>query len=125
MAYEEALQGISLPSSADYTAAANIYNIVKVTSTGTVVKTSVLGEASLGVLQNNPKAGDPAKVGFGGVSKVKTGGAITAGAQVTTSAAGLGVAAAVGNKIIGTALATAASGDIIPVLLAPPGTAAF
>lgn len=58
-----------------------------------------------------------------GISRVKTGGAITRGGYVTTDAAGLGVApapaAGTNNNVIGIALKSASSGDIIPVLLSP------
>lgn len=125
MAYEEALVGVSLNAGADLSAVAKQYTAVKVNTNGDVISAATLGEFTLGIVQNLPKLGDPAKVGIAGISKAKTGGAITAGAQVTTSATGTIVAAAAGHKIIGTALTAAASGDIIPVLLGPPGVAAF
>ncbi|WIC89145.1 head fiber protein [Arthrobacter phage Ottawa] len=125
MAYEEAVQAVNINAGADLSAAAKLYTPVKVDSTGRVVSTSVLGEAADGILQNLPKLNDPAKVAIGGVTKAKAGGTIAAGAKVTTSAAGQVVAAAAGNKIIGTALTAAVVNDVIPVLLAPPGTAAF
>jgi hypothetical protein len=124
MAYEEALHGISLNAGADLSAASNLYNVVKVTSAG-AVKTTVLGEAAIGILQSCEASGKPVKVGISGVSKAKAGGTIAAGAQVTASAAGLVVAAATGNKVLGVALTAAVANDVIPVLLAPAGVAAF
>lgn len=125
MAYEEAVQGVNIPAGADLSAATKQYTVVKVDNTGRVINTAVLGEASDGILQNLPKLGDPAKVGIGGVSKARAGGTITAGAKVTANATGLVVAAAAGNKIVGTALSAAVANDVIPVLLANPGQAAF
>lgn len=124
MAYEEALQGISIPAGADLSAVAKQYTAVKLT-TGGVVSATVAGEATVGLLQNLPKLGDPAKVGFSGVSKGKAGGTIAIGAYVSTNATGLLVAAATGNKIIGTALSAAVTNDIIPVLLAPASSSTF
>ena len=124
MAYEEALVGISLNAGADLSAPAKLYTAVKLTSAG-VVSCSVAGELGIGILQNNPKVGDPAKVAIGGVSKVKTGAAIAVGVPVATNAAGLLITAVATNKIIGVSLAAAASGDIIPVLVNPPGTGVF
>lgn len=124
MAYEEALQGISIPAGADLSAEANLYKVVKLAANG-VVLGSVAGEANVGVLQNRPKLADPAKVGFSGVSKVKAGAAITKGAAITVRADGTVGPAAVGNFIVGTALEAAAAGDVISALLAPASAAKF
>lgn len=122
MAYEEALVGVSLNAGADLSAAAKMFTAVKVDSNGNVISASTAGEAVIGIIQNTGKLGDPIKVGIGGISKAKTAGAITAGGYVSTNASGLFIAATTGHKVVGTALVTAASGDVIPVLLAPPGT---
>ena len=78
----------------------------------------------VGVFQHaTSAAGEEVRLMLTGVSRVKTGGAITRGNLVTADASGYGVACAPGagtnNYSIGIAMATAASGDIIPVLLAP------
>lgn len=58
-----------------------------------------------------------------GIADVEAGGNITRGALVTAGADGKAVAAApaagVNNRVAGVAMVSAASGDIIPVLLAP------
>lgn len=116
MAYEEALQGISIPAGADLSADTNLYKVVKLAAAGAVLG-SVAGEATLGVLQNRPKLGEPAKVGFSGVSKVKAGAAITKGAALTVRADGTVGPAAVGNFVVGNALEAAATNDVISALL--------
>jgi len=76
------------------------------------------GEISIGVLQNDPAAGEAALVQFLGTTKAVAGAAITKGARVTTGAAGKVEAAATGDYVIGRALeAAGADGDIIEVLL--------
>lgn len=61
-----------------------------------------------------------------GIADVEAGGNITRGALVTADADGKAVAAApaagVNNRVAGVAMVSAASGDIIPVLLAPQQT---
>ena len=58
-----------------------------------------------------------------GVADVKLGGTVARGDPITSDASGNGVAAAPGagtnNRIIGIALISGVSGDIIPVLVAP------
>lgn len=77
------------------------------------------GEIAVGVLQNDPGAGEAALVRFLGTTKVVAGAAITKGARVTTGAAGKAETAATGDYVLGRALeAAAADGDIIEVLLA-------
>lgn len=124
MAYEEALQGISLPAGADLSAVAKQYTAVKLATAG-VIAASVAGEQVTGILQNGPKLGDPAKVGFSGVSKARAGAAITKGALVTTRADGTIGPAASTNFVIGQALEAAAANDVISVLLVPASAAKF
>lgn len=125
MAYEEALQGISIPAGADLSlVAANQYKAVKLTTPG-VVLGSVAGEATIGILQNLPKLGDPAKVGFSGVSKVRATATITKGAALTVRADGGVGPAATGNFVIGTALEAAVANDVISALLSPASAAKF
>ncbi len=58
-----------------------------------------------------------------GIADLKLGGTVTRGGPVTSDASGQGVAAAPGagtnNRIIGFAVISGVSGDIIPVQLAP------
>lgn len=78
----------------------------------------------VGVFQHaTTSAGDEVRVMFTGISLVKAGGSITRGQPITSDASGQGVAASpaagVNAYIIGMALASAASGDLFPVLLSP------
>ena len=125
MAYEEALVGVNITAGADLSAPAKLYTIGKLNASGGLISASVAGETVVGVLQGTGKVGDPIKVGVAGVSKVKAGAAITAGARVSTDANGAAITAIATHKILGFALATAAPGDIIPVLLTAPGAATF
>lgn len=72
----------------------------------------------IGILQNNPGAGQAATVAYGGVSKAKAAGTIAAGSRVTTNAAGAIVAASTaGDSVIGVALTGGATGDVVAVLV--------
>ena len=66
-------------------------------------------------------AGDRVAVTWDGIADVKLGGTVTRGNEITSDAAGKGVAAApsagVNNRIIGVALQSGVNGDIIEVLL--------
>jgi hypothetical protein len=74
----------------------------------------------VGVCQNKPRPGsaDSTTIMNSGISMVMAGGAITAGADVTTDATGAATAAAATNLVAGVALeAASGSGVIIAVLL--------
>lgn len=88
---------------------------------------SGVGVVCPGVLMENV---DAAKVATGkvianvrlmGIAPVKTAAIITRGQPVTTDAAGLAIVATGSNQVLGVALETAASGDIIDVLLTQSG----
>jgi hypothetical protein len=114
MAYEEKIQLVSLEANGDQSA--NQYKFMLLGASGIALNT-VAGGPCVGVLQNKPAAGEVGAVAVGGVAKVLAGGVITRGANVQSNASGVAIAAASGDFSQGTALATAASGDIIPVLL--------
>lgn len=79
---------------------------------------------ALGVLQNDPAAGEPAEVRLLGVTKWATEAAVTAGSLVTCSTAGTALTATTTAHIVmGKALSASAttSGEIIDVLLLPMG----
>lgn len=117
MAAEEALIAISHPASADLDAAGNQYKGVKLVAGG-VANFAAATDLPFGILQNAPKAGDPARVGVQGVSKVRIGAAVTVGQQLTFNAAGLAVPAVATNYIIGVAkTAGSASGVVISALI--------
>lgn len=74
----------------------------------------------IGIVQNNPAAGQAANVAYGGVSKAKLGGTVAAGARVTSNASGEIVAATTGgDSVIGVALTGGASGEIVSILVHP------
>lgn len=120
MSYSENYQSISINANTDLST--KQYYLMTVTNSSGEGRAAVCGDGALavGVLYNTPAAaGRPATIAISGVVKVKTGGVITAGGFVASSASGTGVAAASGDVIFGIALETAASGDIIPVLILP------
>jgi hypothetical protein len=118
MAYDNQVQSITLPAAADLSA--QQYRCLTVDSNGRAAVANATALA-IGILQNDPNAaGQAATVAYAGVSKAKAGGSITAGARVTADANGAVIAATTaGDAVIGVALAGAASGDIIPVLINP------
>lgn len=109
---------------------------VKLNSAGAVVLAGA-GEAAYGVLQNKPADGQVCTIAIFGETKVKCGGIITGGGIVASGASGVAVAATgarvntsdagaaadalVGPYVMGTVLATTASGDIATMLLRPMG----
>ena len=110
-------------------AAVNPYRIVKLGSTDDeVVQAAAVTDLMFGV--SNDLGVSAADITAGktridiivsGIADVKAGGTITRGNEVTSDASVQGVASApaagVNNRIIGIALASAVSGDIIPVMI--------
>lgn len=75
------------------------------------------GDPAIGILQNNPLAGEAGSVMIHGVSKAQLGGTVSVGSLLAVDGSGKLVVAASGNYIIGEALMAGVSGDIISVLL--------
>jgi hypothetical protein len=118
MAYEENLEAISRPAGADLDAAGNQYKVVKLNASGAVINFAADTDIPVGVLQNAPKSGDPARIAYSGVSKVRVGAAVAAGAQLTTNGSGQAITAVSTKYIIGSALtAGAAAGSVISALI--------
>ena len=95
---------------------------VKLTAANTVGAIAADTDAVLGVLQNNPTAGQTAEVMTVGVTRMAASAAIAVGAPVGVAADGRAVTRALGTDttkhVIGTALeAAAAAGDIIAVYI--------
>jgi hypothetical protein len=93
-------------------------HIVNLTSTAFKVDLAA-AKAGFGVLANAPNAGENAQVAIDGVQTIRAGAAIAVGDQITAAASGYAavwVAGAVAT-VMGRALAAAASGSLVPVLL--------
>lgn len=111
----------------NYTATAAIspYRIVKFGSNDSeVVQASAATDLLVGVCNEvGPAVGERCDVIKAGIARVEFGGTVARGAAVTSDANGKAVAAApaagVNARIIGFAEASAVSGDIADVLIAP------
>lgn len=98
--------------------AAKQYTPVKLASTaGQVIAATATTDLIIGILQNDPAAGEAAEVAALGIAKAVAGtSTVTKGAAL--SANSTGVIGAVAGKVIGIALeAPTAKGDIIQVLV--------
>jgi len=102
------------------------YHIVRLSGANQInLATAPLSSGILGVVQNEPKIGEFASVGYQGKSFVKAGAAITAGALIMTSTSGRAITVTSGsapaNMVIGRAWSAAgADGDVIEAVLFPP-----
>lgn len=109
-------------------AAINAYRIVKFGSTDDyVIQGAAAADALIGVVEGvAPAIGERCDVVLAGAAEVKLGGNVTRGGLVTSDSTGQGVAAApaggTNNGVIGRALMSGASGDVILVLLSPGTT---
>jgi hypothetical protein len=101
------------------------YRLVKFDSTdGVVVHAAAAADLAIGVAAEiGAASGERVDVHLGGIALVEAGGTIARGAKVTAGTAGVAVAAAPAQganaQVIGIAMVTAASGDIIPMLISP------
>lgn len=118
MAYENVSHHcVSLVANGDLSA--KQFCAVAVNSAGRAVVADAEDQV-IGIVQNNPAAGQAANVAYGGVSKGKLGGTVAAGARVTANASGEIIAAAsAGDSVVGVALNGGASGEIISILVNP------
>jgi hypothetical protein len=73
----------------------------------------------VGIFQHAALSAAEVRAMFLGVSKLKLGGSVTRGGPITSDANAKGVAAVLGQNVIGFALASGVVNDIIPCLLAP------
>jgi len=98
------------------------YRIVKLGTNDNEVAAATAGDQAVGVLQNKPKAGEPANVRFLATTKVEAGGAVTKGNYVKSDANGKAVASSADQEnAVGVALegTTNGDGDIIEIMLTP------
>lgn len=96
------------------------YYIAQLASTaGTISISTSATSNTIGVLVNDPTAGQAAQVQVGGIAKVLAETSVGIGDAVTSSSTGRAKATTTGgDKIIGTALdASGSAGDLIRVLL--------
>ncbi len=108
----------SFTSTADLSAEPYVVVAVDLSNDNSVVLATADTDPIVGVLQNEPKAGEAALIRFIGTTKVVLGGVVARGDAVTTNATGEGVTTAVaGTAVIGKALDSGVAGDIIEVLL--------
>lgn len=89
-----------------------------------VVAAAANSDALIGVVESfDVASGERCDVVVAGIAEVKLGGTVTRGDFITANASGQGLAAApaagVNNVVIGRALMSGVSGDVIRVLLAP------
>ncbi|MEM1426390.1 MAG: DUF2190 domain-containing protein [Cyanobacteria bacterium P01_H01_bin.130] len=93
---------------------------------GQVAAATAATDTCLGVSREvDAIAGECCDVVLTGVAKVRVGGAVALGAQVTATTDGKAVTAGSGDRVAGIALeAASVDGGIIPVLLAPGGLTA-
>ena len=116
MATENQVQSITLPAAGDLSA--KQFRFVACNTSGQAAAVASAGATGIGVLQNKPDAaGKAATVAYAGVAKVVAGGEVAAGANVQSDANGEAILAASADHVLGVALAGAADGDVIPVLL--------
>jgi hypothetical protein len=111
---------LTLEANADLSA--KQYTFMKYVATEKAdLATSATGTELLGVLQNKPQSGEFATVAYAGLSKLVAGGAITAGAILTTNTSGRAAAVASGQVGAARAISAAgADGEVITALLFPP-----
>lgn len=118
MAFEEAIKPVSRPAGADLSAWNTYkYTVVKLDTSGNAVPVTASTDVSYGVLVNDPKQGQAARIVIDGVVKLRIAATIAAGALVAFDTAGKGKVPATGNRVIGIAVQGGVSGDIIPVQL--------
>jgi hypothetical protein len=118
-AYEKVSFEVSLLAAADYTT--KQFLAVKQSSSGIATVCSTAGERAIGILQDAPLAGAAGLVAVSGISRAYIGGTVAADADLAVATTGRLVAATTGDYVVGRAMSSGVSGDIIPVLLNSTG----
>lgn len=97
------------------------FTMVKPSGAFGCVSCSVIGEPSMGILQNKPKSGEPADITAMGISKLVCGtGGLTSATQYETAADGTGVLAEVGKVGLGYVISGGAVGELATVTIGLP-----
>lgn len=91
MAYEISNYAVKVTLVAAEDLSAKQYNFVKLNSAGAAVAVAATTDKAIGILQNDPSAGQEAEVLIVGGSKLVAGGAVSTNALVGTSNVGKGV----------------------------------
>jgi len=86
------------------------YALVVNSASNLVGRSGTAGEMCLGVLQNKPQSGENATIVMMGRCRIKAGGTIAAGNEITATASGTAAAVASGQYILGLAITGVASG---------------
>jgi hypothetical protein len=117
MAIEESVVSITVEAGGNLSS--DQYKFGTIASDAQVDLTASAGGEAHGVIYNAPSAaGEACQLAIAGRVKVTAGAAVAAGAKVQSDASGLGITAASGDHVLGTALSAAsASGDVFEVLL--------
>lgn len=97
------------------------FKFVTLESDGEVDLADAAGENAIGVLINDPAAGEAATVVVSGKVMVTSGGTIAAGAQIQTDASGDALTAAAGDVVLGYALESAVDGQVFAIELIQGG----
>lgn len=131
MAYEYSNSAVKITRVAGADLSALQFTFVKQNSSGAVVAVAAATDIPIGVLQNAPTSGQEATITVTGGTKLKAGATITLGTHfiLGTTSAGAATPLTAGTDttkyILGSPLATAASGDIMSAIVdcASPGRA--
>lgn len=105
------------------TAAADLsakqYHVAMLATTARQVKASTGATvANIGILQNDPAAGEPASVVAAGMTKAYAGGNIAAGALVTANSTAQCVATTTANnQVVGRAITGASAGELFELFV--------
>jgi len=97
------------------------FKFVTLESDGEVDLADAAGENAIGVVINDPAAGEAATVVVSGKVMVTSGGTIAAGAQIQTDASGDALTAAAGDVVLGYALESAVDGQVFAIELIQGG----
>lgn len=122
MSFEERLVNFSATAAADQSA--NQYRLMAYANQSgrALAQRATTGDRVIGVLQNNPVAGDTCTIAHSGVSKVVAGGTVTAGATVMTDSTGRAITYSGTTEYkVGVAMESAVVGQIFAVDLIPFG----
>jgi hypothetical protein len=115
MAYE--IPGFQISAVAAADMAANQFKFVKITASNTFNLVAAASDMPAGVLQDNPRAGEPGNIMVMGVTKVKMTAAQTIPARIGSAATGLGILATTGGYVGGQLLEASGGAGVVSTAL--------